>query len=64
DKVKYQGETGFIFGRRASGYFDVRRLDGSRISAGVSCRKLKLVEKRRTYLTEIRFQEDGNSSPA
>ena len=64
DKVQYQGETGFIFGRRASGYFDVRRLDGSRISAGVSCRKLKLIEKRRTYLTEIRPQEDGNSSPA
>ena len=64
DKVQYQGETGFIFGRRASGYFDVRRLDGSRISAGVSCRKLKLIEKRRTYLTEIRPQEGDNSSPA
>ena len=64
DKVQYHGETGFIFGRRATGYFDVRRLDGSRISAGVSCKKLRLIEKRRTYLTEIRKTEDGNSSPA
>ena len=64
DKVQYQGETGFIFGRRATGYFDVRRLDGSRISAGVSCKKLRLIEKRKTYLTEIRKTEDGNSSPA
>ena len=64
DKVQHKGVTGFIFGRRATGYFDVRRLDGSRISAGVSCKKLRLIEKRRTYLTEIRKTEDGNSSPA
>ena len=64
DKVQYRGETGFIFGRRATGYFDVRKLDGTRISACVSCKKLKPVEKRRTYLTEIRLQEGGNSSPA
>lgn len=64
DKVRCNGETGFIFGRRASGYFDVRRLDGTRLSASISCRKLCLLEKRRTFLTEIRLQEDGNSSPA
>ena len=54
DKVKVFGEEGFIFGRRASGYFDVRKLDGKRISAGISCKKLTLVEKRKTYLTEYR----------
>ena len=27
DKVKYEGQIGFIFGRRSIGYFDVRRLD-------------------------------------
>ena len=54
DKVKVLGEEGFLFGRRASGYFDVRKLDGTRISAGISSKKLTLLEKRKTYLTEYR----------
>ena len=57
DKVSCKGEEGFIFGRRSSGYFDVRKLDGTRISAGISYKKLHLLEKRRTYLTEIRKEE-------
>ncbi|WP_437436265.1 hypothetical protein, partial [Parasutterella excrementihominis] len=57
DKVVCQGEEGFIFGRRSSGSFDVRKLDGTRISAGISCKKLRLLEKRRTYLKEIRKEE-------
>ena len=63
DKVLCNGEIGFIFGRRTSGYFDVRRLDGTRISASISFRKLRLIERRKTYLTEIR-KEEGVSSPA
>lgn len=54
DKVKIKGEEAFIFGRRSSGSFDVRRLDGTKISAGVSYKKLKLLEKRKTILTERR----------
>ena len=54
DKVACKGEEGFIFGRRSSGFFDVRKLDGIRISAGISYKKLRLLEKRQTYLTEIR----------
>ena len=54
DKVKVLGEEGFIFSRRSSGYFDVRKLDGSRISAGISHKKLSLVEKRKTYLFEYK----------
>ena len=54
DKVRVSGEEGFIFGRRASGYFDVRKLDGTRLSAGISHKKLSLLEKRKTYLTEYR----------
>ena len=57
DKVVCQGEEGFIFGRRSSGSFDVRKLDGTRISAGISYKKLRLLEKRRTYLKEIRKEE-------
>lgn len=54
DKVACKGEDAFIFGRRSSGSFDVRKLDGTRISAGIRFKKLRLLEKRRTYLTEIR----------
>ena len=57
DKVSCKGEEGFIFGRRSSGYFDVRKLDGTRISAGISYKKLHLLEKRQSYLTEIREEE-------
>ena len=54
DKVICKGETGFIFGRRSSGSFYVKRLDGEKISAGISYKKLKLIGKRNTYLTERR----------
>ena len=54
DKVICKGEEAFIFGRRSSGSFDVRRLDGTRISAGISYKKLRLLEPRTTYLTEFR----------
>lgn len=46
------GEEGFIFGRRSSGSFDVRTLDGTKLSAGISYKKLKPLEKRKTMLTE------------
>lgn len=57
DKVACRGAEGFIFGRRSSGSFDVRKLDGTRLSAGICYKKLRLLEKRRTYLTEIRKEE-------
>lgn len=53
DKVRLGSEEGFIFGRRSSGYFDVRRLDGQKLSAGVSFKKLHLLEKRTTYLKAL-----------
>ena len=51
DKVKYEGQIGFIFGRRSTGYFDVRRLDGTRIHASANYKKLRLLQKRKSYLT-------------
>ena len=33
---------------RASRYFHVRRLDGTKLSASISCRNLRLIEKRRS----------------
>lgn len=54
DKVKCKGEVGFIFARRLSGSFDIRKLDGTKISAGISYKKLILISKRKTYLIERR----------
>lgn len=52
DKVLYDGQEGFVFGRRTTGRFDIRKLNGARLSAGVSCKKLKPLEYRKTLLTE------------
>ncbi len=53
DKVRYAGQEAFIFGRRSSGYFDIRLLTGERVSSAVSCKKLVLLEKRKTFLTQL-----------
>lgn len=57
DKVSYSGNSYFIFGRRKSGFFDIRNLNGEKVNKGsVSCKKIKLIEKAKGYLTEIRKQ--------
>lgn len=41
DKVSYNGTIYFIFGRRKSGFFDIRNLNGEKVNKGsISCRKL------------------------
>ena len=50
DKVLCLGQEGFIFGRRSSGYFDIRKLDGAKISASVSYKKIRLLESRKSLL--------------
>lgn len=59
DKVKYNGQVGFIFGRRSSGYFDIRKLNGEVIHRSASWKKLKLLKTRKSLLTERRMQEIG-----
>lgn len=54
DKVLCKGQEGFIFSRRSSGSFDIRKLDGERISSGISYKKLRLLETRNNLLTERR----------
>ena len=44
DKVLCLGQEGFIFGRRSRGYFDIRKLSGEKIHAGISYKKLRLLE--------------------
>ena len=53
DKVKYNGKTCFIWGRRSSGSFLLKTLDGTTVKDGVSYKKLKLLEKRKTTLVEV-----------
>ena len=57
DKVRFQNQECFIFGRRSSGYFDIRRLDGAKVSAGISYKKLELLEARRSTLSEERSRQ-------
>lgn len=57
DKVKYQGQECFIFGRRTSGYFDIRKLDGTKIHSSVNYKKLELLNARKSYLQEERSRQ-------
>ena len=54
DKVKWKGQSCFIFGRRSTGRMDLRLLDGTKINASVGYKNLKLVEMRKNYLIEQR----------
>ena len=55
DKVSYQGNPYYIFGRRSSGAFDVRNLSGNKVNKGsINCKYLRLLETRKYYLTEKR----------
>jgi len=54
DKVLYNGTECFIFGRRSSGAFDIRLMDGTKVHAGINYKKLKFVESSRTYLTTLK----------
>ena len=54
DKVRYNNAECFVFGRRTSGYFDIRTLDGTKISPCAKHNTLQLLEKRKTILTERR----------
>lgn len=55
EKVKYHGKQYFIFGRRSSGFFDIRTLDGTKVNKGsVSCKKIRSLDMPSSYLTEER----------
>ena len=56
DKVKYNGQECFIFGRRTRGYFDIRKLDGTKINNCVNYKNLKFLETKRYFLTERKPQ--------
>ena len=57
DKVSYNGNSYFIFGWRKSGFFDIRNLNVEKVNkVSINCKKIKLAEKAKRYLIEIRKQ--------
>lgn len=52
DCVSYENIICFVFGRRSSGYFDLRTLDGTKVSASASYKKLQVVQKASALLVE------------
>ena len=52
DKVLYNNQECFIWGRRTSGSMLLRLLDGTLIKDGVSYKKLKLLERNNSYLIQ------------
>ena len=68
DRVRYKGTDCFIFGRRTSGYFDLRHLDGTKVHASACWKQIRLLEHSKSFLTERRLQgftesRRSNSSP-
>ncbi len=61
DKVLWNGVECFVFGRRKTGYFDLRKLDDTKIHASAKAKDCVLIESARTLLIERR---DAVSSPA
>lgn len=57
DLVEYQKDLYYIFGRRDGGFFDIRKLDGTKVNKGsINCKYLRLVDKRKSILIEKRMQ--------
>jgi 5-methylcytosine-specific restriction endonuclease McrA len=50
DRVMCMGQEGFVFGRRSSGGFDIRKLSGEKIKPNISYKKLKRLESRKALL--------------
>lgn len=50
DKVKWNGIECYIWGRRASGSFLLRKLDGTKVKDGVNCKNLRLLERSQNCL--------------
>jgi len=55
DKVLWKHQEVFIFGRRNSGYFDIRKVTGEKIHSSVKAKELKRVESAKTMLISRTF---------
>lgn len=62
DKVKYEDKEYFVFGRRNSGYFDIRNLEGIKVNKGsISCKKISLIQERKSILIERRCVDNSST---
>lgn len=52
DKVLYDGIECFVWARRVSGYFLLRKINGEKVKDNISYKKLKLLERSQSYLIE------------
>lgn len=51
DLVSYEENPYYVFGRRLSGYFDIRKLDGTKVNNGsISYKKLKLINTQKNII--------------
>lgn len=63
DKVSYKGDECFIFGRRSSGYFDLRLIDGTKVNPSISYKKLNFLEISRRYLISTKRRNGAIPHP-
>lgn len=57
DLVEYQKDLYYVFGRRSNGFFDIRKLNGTKVNKGsINCKYLRLVATRKNILIEKRTQ--------
>jgi N6-L-threonylcarbamoyladenine synthase len=63
DKVKYDNQECFVFGRRLSGSFDIRLLDGTTVNAGVGYKKVKLFAQFITECSNLKWSNNLTNSP-
>ena len=54
DKVEWNGIECFVFGRRTSGYFDLQKLDGTKVHTSAKALECILLESAKTCLVERR----------
>lgn len=54
DKVRWKGQECFVFGRRTTGDFDVRLLDGTKVHAHAKAKDCVRLEGCKTLLTQTR----------
>ena len=54
DKIRINNQTGFIYGRRQSGFYLVKDIDGNIISSNISYKKLNLIEKRKGWIVDFK----------
>lgn len=61
DTVRYKNREYFVFGRRLSGYFDIRTLDGTKVNKGsLSSKNMQLINHNHGWLIE---RGKAHSSP-